>query len=670
MLRAVHSLVSENAEFLRKNTPKVKKNASAYNLYDLAFGLEKGEFDYTRLFVGSEGTLGIIVEAKLNLVPVPKKKVTALIYLERLNDAGDVTKKLVPLEPSAIEILDTNALDVVGRDKYDVPEYAEAMLLLEFNEGDLKKKVDNAIRILKGFKLSRDVQVAYEKDKQDVLWRARRAALPALSAYDPKKKPMPFIEDGIVPTEKVPDYIRFLGELFGSHGIKMGIYGHIGDGNTHIRPLMDIHDDGDFKLITELAKKVHSKIKELGGTMSGEHGDGRTTAQFLEEFLGKEMYGLMRNTKEIFDPDGIMNPDVIISSRNLTDEADIEKFSYDCGTCGKCNPYCPVFEVTGDEEKGPRGLFRLITSDGFIWHKSKDLLEDCVDCKLCGAICPAGTDPSELIRYERTRHPDPVAAKFDDECEGFACGFLKMLKPEMMREEPFNCGEVEKDGKIAYFYGCAANSMNESIPENAIPLLENLGYDVAVPEQLCCGAPFMQFGERGKAKEFARFNITSLARYEKVVTTCPHCASFLKEYPQLLEGCSELELSESLAEKVVDISELITTDKLKKKGQQKVAYQEPCYLRVEGNKKPLEVLTSTSNVVGVEAGCCGASLGYPIRKKEMSEEIRDARLTSLRNTDADVIVTSCPYCLIQLKGNGENIKHLVNFLNESDGKKK
>jgi len=664
ILNNVYSLVSQNSELLRKSAPKVKKNACGYNLFDLAAGIENGEFDYTRLFVGSEGTLGIIVEATLKLVPTPKKKVTALIYLNRLNDAGDVTKKLITLKPSAIEILDTNALDVVGRAQYNVPKKAEAMLLLEFNEGDLKEKLDEAKKILEGFRLSREVEIAYDKQKQDVLWRARKAALPALSSYDPKKKPMPFIEDGIVPTENVPEYIRFLGDLFGSHNIKMGIYGHIGDGNTHIRPLMDINNPREFKLLTELAKKVHKKIKELGGSLTGEHGDGRTTTQFLEGYFGSDVYAIMKKTKELFDPDNIMNPDVIISSRKLTDDADIDKFREDCGTCGKCNPYCPVFSIANNEEEGPRGLFRIITSEGYSWDDAKDLIENCLDCKLCGFICPAGADPSEVILRERIKHPHPAVKKFDPRGDGFASGFIKTLAPAMTRREPFSASEIKDGGKVAYFYGCAANMLKEKIPEDTIELLKSLDTDVDVPEQLCCGAAYLQFGEVGKAKELARFNIASLSRFRKIVTTCPHCALFIKEYSNLFEKESDKEKARVLADKVFDVSELIDMGKLSVKlNGEMVAYHEPCYIRVGGNRKPLEILKAVSDLVEVESGCCGSSLGYPIRNKEMSGKILKIRNKNLSTSNANLVVTSCPYCLIHLKnGGGYDVKHLVSFL--------
>jgi len=664
ILKSVYSLVKENKELLKRNAPNVKKNASGYNLFDLALGLERGEFDYPKLFVGSEGTLGIIVEATLGLVPTPKKKVTALIYLNRLNDAGHVVKKLMPLEPSAIEILDTNAMDVLGRSKYDIPETAQAMLLLEFNEGDLKKKVESSKKILKNFKLSSEVEVAFDNEKQDRLWRARRAALPALSAYDPKKKPIPFVEDGTVPTEKVPEYIKFLGDLFGEHGIKMGIYGHIGDGNTHIRPLMDVNSRRDRELLPKLAHKVHRKVKELGGSLSGEHGDGRTTTQFLEEYFGYEVYELMKKTKELFDPECLLNPDVIISTRKLTDEVDFEKYLEDCGTCGKCNPYCPVFCITSNEEQGPRGLFRLIKSDEFSWDDSKDLIENCLDCKLCGFICPAGTDPSDTVVQERTKHKNALVNKFDDRCNGFACGFIKTLAPKMMRKKAFNTHEIESEGDVAYFYGCAANMLNESIPEDTLELLDTVGVKLAVPEQLCCGAPYLQFGDQNKAKELARFNIASLSRFSKIITTCPHCTQFIKEYHKMFETQTCIQKARMLAEKVVDVSELIDTDKLKLKSKKRVVYQEPCYLRIDSNTKPCQILKKVANLTDIDSGCCGASLGYPLRNKKMADKILKSRLKALDATKANTIITSCPHCLVHMKNEGKSkAKHLVSFLN-------
>jgi Fe-S oxidoreductase len=131
-----------------------------------------------------------------------------------------------------------------------------------------------------------------------------------------------------------------------------------------------------------------------------------------------------------------------------------------------------------------------------------------------------------------------------------------------------------------------------------------------------------------------------------------------------MKGCSELEKSEALAKKVFDISELLKDGKSKLESKEgSVICQEPCYLRVEEKRESMDVLRSVSNFIEIEAGCCGASLGYQLRNKQMAEEIREARLKSLTGAGADSIVTTCPYCLIHLRDNGGlDVKHIVNFL--------
>jgi FAD/FMN-containing dehydrogenase len=215
-----------------------------------------------------------------------------------------------------MESIDGDSLDLLGREARSIPRTAQAMLLVEFDEGDL----DGIVALVTGpiasrYALSGPPEVADAKDRQAALWAVRRSVLPTLAQRPGRRKAWGFVEDPVVPRERVPEFIEFLGDLTRRHGTVAGIYGHIGDGNTHYRPMFDPSDPVDFGNMQSLREEFDDAVLDrFRGAPSGEHGIGRIRAETLRRLWGAEVYDVMRRTKDALDPEGLLNPGVLFSS--------------------------------------------------------------------------------------------------------------------------------------------------------------------------------------------------------------------------------------------------------------------------------------------------------------------------------------------------------------------
>lgn len=714
-------VVLNNRSFIKNKKPKVEKNSSGYNLFDLATDLEKGEFDLPKIFVGSEGTLGIVTEVKLAVVDEPKGDEVAVVYFEHLDDAAQTVPSILALDPMALEIMEWNSLDLIGRKRFGIPDSAEAMLFVEF-DGDPGKNLKELSKICKSYKLSGPIRLAETEEEKDELWEARRAIVPTLYRYSKKMKPIPFIEDTVVPTDKVPEFIHYCNDLFEERSIQAGIYGHIGDGNTHIRPLLSVKNPEDLSQMEDLAERVYSKVMELGGSISGEHGDGRLRSDFLQRQYGERMYHLFRMVKEAFDPLCIMNPGVKITERHWREGVDIKKMSIDCATCGTCNPHCPIFDTFRMEETSPRGWLNLYCSDEQVSKEIDHLTELCLNCKSCREVCPAGLDPSSEILKRRVVNPPrawrPIffvqSHPFLAEIFGSVFSYLqpfwdssigrrileKFSKVFLARWSPvaqisstlklprFAVAPLKKrlglrsrgrSSKVCYFHGCADNLLDMGIGEDLVYVLEKEGIRVAIPPQRCCGAPMVTYGFKERRIANAKYNIDSLIKYETVITSCASCNLSLKDYARLFEDDEYVQKARELASKVVDISEYLVnycnlsfSSKSAKKTL-RVTYHDPCHLRVSGiRREPRILIKSLPGIDFVEMPdsdrCCGAAGTFSIKNPEVSGKVFERKRRAVELVNPDIVATSCPSCILQfsqkLDGKQE-VLHVVQLVHRA-----
>ncbi len=314
-LDTVRAVLREHREAILASRRPVRKHACGYGLAALVESLDRGRFPLARLFVGSEGTLGVVTEATLRILRKPARTMTCLLFLDRLEDMGPLVADVLPLGPSAIEGIDGDSLDVLGRAAHGVPAGARAMILIEFDEGDLDALAARVVHdAASRYRLSQAPEVASDPDRQAALWTARRSLFPTLLRRPGSRRPWGFVEDPIVPTDRVAEFIAFLTDLTKRHGTVAAIYGHLGDGNTHYRPVFDPTDPADLERMVALRKEFDDAVLDrFRGVPSGEHGIGRIRADVLPRIWGREVYEAMRAVKEALDPDGLLNPGVLFS---------------------------------------------------------------------------------------------------------------------------------------------------------------------------------------------------------------------------------------------------------------------------------------------------------------------------------------------------------------------
>lgn len=312
ILDRVDAIVAENRALIQARWPRVRKNSSGYALREY---MQSG--DAVDLLVGSEGTLGLVLGATVRLAPIPRARALALLEFTDLEAAGAAVRRILELGPSTCEMIDRTFIDLVrsGNEDpgYPLREGLEAILFVEM-EGDSE---DEAASRLDGLRAAMEgvadrVSVAETADRQAAFWHVRHAASPLIARLAGDRVSMQFIEDGVVPVERLPDYVRLLRATLARHGLPAVIFGHAGDGNLHVNPLVDIAKPGWRAEAEAIVYEVAEGVARLGGTMAGEHGDGRLRAPLLETIWGAELVACFRAVKEAFDPLGILNPGVIL----------------------------------------------------------------------------------------------------------------------------------------------------------------------------------------------------------------------------------------------------------------------------------------------------------------------------------------------------------------------
>lgn len=287
---------------------KTRKDTSGY-----ALGAWLDDRDLTQLLAGSEGTLAFITEITWRLDPIPPARLALRVLLGSLDQLGPAVQALLPTLPSACELLDRTFLDVARRDpSLAVPE-AEAVLLVEYegdsNEG-VEQQADEAERAIAH--LGARVTRARAPAEAEHLRALRHAASPILATLPESTRSLQVVEDGCVPIERLADYIALLRRAADSRGIPIVLFGHAGDGHVHANILPDVTRASWQEPVASLLEEVTAGLLALGGTPSGEHGDGRIRAGMLDRVYGPDVAALMRATKVAFDPDGILNPGVIL----------------------------------------------------------------------------------------------------------------------------------------------------------------------------------------------------------------------------------------------------------------------------------------------------------------------------------------------------------------------
>jgi len=329
--RKIYKLAEDNYDAIKKAKPEVSKNSAGYLLWDV---WDRNIFDLTKLFVGSQGTLGIITEIKFKLVKPKTHSKLLVIFLKDIKPLAEIVSKVLKHRPESFESYDDNTLKLVIR---FLPEFVELLraknifslawqflpefwtiltsgfpkliLLAEFT-GDSIAEVDEKIEAAKTDLQSLKIKMRATRNEKEArkYWVMRRESFNLLRHHIRGLRTAPFIDDFVVKPEKLPEFLPKLNQILSEYSLIYTVAGHVGDGNFHIIPLMNLADPKSRKIIPELSEKVYRLVLDFGGSITAEHNDGLIRGSYLKAMYGDKIYKLFKEVKNIFDPNNIFNP--------------------------------------------------------------------------------------------------------------------------------------------------------------------------------------------------------------------------------------------------------------------------------------------------------------------------------------------------------------------------
>lgn len=291
------------------------KSSSGYNLSAILENEEPGKM-LMHLMSGSVGTLGVLTEVELKLIPTPIHRTLMLTLHRGLEEACRAVPDILRFRPSSLELMDAYGTEELAKAGWDLPDEARASLIIEMDEDPVPTGKALAEQLANCTIRTMEIGTS---ERQIALWRMRGEMLLRIKrAYeDDKHRFIPFADDLAVPVNRLEPFVKDIVHLFEKEGLMVIIYGHVGEGNIHVRPL--VPSDGWQERLRRLAKECFHITFRYGGSMTGEHGMGRNRAPFLEEEFGKRTYQAFRELKELFDPEDLLNRGAMLSSTDLTE---------------------------------------------------------------------------------------------------------------------------------------------------------------------------------------------------------------------------------------------------------------------------------------------------------------------------------------------------------------
>ncbi len=549
----LREILRDHADAIATGYPKHWRQSGGYRLDYLA-----REFDLAKLATGSEGTLVAITEAEVGLVPLPKAKLFAVGHFESLAAAIAATEDALELKTAAIEMIDRTILEL-SRSKHEYRALSdtiegdpEALLFVTFFGDTVEEARDRLDKLEKawsrhghGYHTLRAESAA----EQEALTKVRKAGLGLLmAASSGARRPLAFVEDTAVAPERLGDYIAAFRDVLDRHGLTAGWYGHCSVGCLHIRPFVDLTEPGGIDTMRAVAEEIVDLVAEFDGVNSSEHGDGRARSAFNRRIFGDDLYEAFRRVKALFDPDGRLNPGVMVDAAPITDDLrdpalpppgsietrlefpDGMRGAADrCQRIGACRKtgigvMCPSYMATREEEHATRGranaLVKALSSpdpqQAMGDERLHEILDLCLECKACKSECPLSVDmaslKSEFLSHYQDVHGVPLRSRLFGSIRtlnriGSAAAPLSNLAPRALlervagidRRRPlprfardtlirWDRRRTKRLGRELVFLADSFTTFTEpAVGRAAIELLEAAGYAVRLEAGGCCG---------------------------------------------------------------------------------------------------------------------------------------------------------------------------------------
>ena len=475
----VARVIDEEAEEIDRRYPDLKRNVSGYSLDVLVDEARDGEtVNLARLLAGSEGTLAVVTEATVSLEPVPETKSVALLTYDGLIDAMEDVAPILDHGPAAVEVMDDVLLglaadtaefgDVVGM----LPEGTNAVLLVEFYADDDDHGREQVTELLAdrcpsavggdeatdgGAAVSAEAvnatgaMEAHDAETRAKFWKMRKSGLPILLGRTSDAKHIAFIEDTAIPAENLPGYVADFREMLEEEGTFASYYAHAGPGVLHIRPLVNTKTAEGMEQYETIADRATDLVVEYGGSVSGEHGDGRARTQWNRKLYGERLWRVFRDLKTAFDPDWILNPGNVCGDADMTENLrfspayEFQEFepalNWDnengfqgmaelCHGCGGCRGpqettggvMCPTYRAAEEEIQATRGRANLlrqamsgdIERGAFDDEFVEEVMDLCIGCKGCAKDCPSEVDMAKMKAEVEHEHHQRHGASLRD----------------------------------------------------------------------------------------------------------------------------------------------------------------------------------------------------------------------------------------------------------------
>ncbi|MBI4614615.1 MAG: FAD-binding protein [Planctomycetes bacterium] len=580
--REVLATARENAGEIERRYPKIPRCSAGYNLDRML----RDPVNLAEIVAGSEGTLCVVVGAKLGLVPAPKAKGLAVLECASVDQAMEASVAALDTGPSAVELVDDMILSLaaksleLSRRMSFLAGIPQAILIVEYygeGPGDLSAKIDGLEAAVSGAGLAIPCRRALDPATQASVWKVRKAGLPLLLGYPGDAKPIAFVEDTAVHPRDLPRYIRRFREIVERHDTRAGFYAHASVGVIHIRPLIDLKTRSGIEKMESISRQVADLVREFGGTMNGEHGDGIAKSRYVAEFFGPRLLEGFRRVKRAFDPQGILNPGKIVESPSTTENLRLgagyrtafprPRFDWSreggfgravelCNGVGLCRKeeggaMCPSYMATRDERDTTRARANALRAaisgrlpqGALLGEEVGEVMDLCLSCKACKAECPANVDmarlKSEWLAWRNEERGASLAdrllaafpalarmgsllAPVSNRLAPLALPFLG-LDPSR-RLAPFARETFDRWARrrpkpfspdVVYFADTFANYQYPEIGRAAVFVLESLRESVAVAPRVCCQRPAISRGFLDQAARGGRRLVEALLPFAK-----------------------------------------------------------------------------------------------------------------------------------------------------------
>ena len=733
-------------------------------------------FNFCRLLAGSEGTLAFLIEITLACEPLPPP-VSALVCIHCTTIDEALRANIVALRhaPRACELMDHNILECTKanleqrQNRFFVQGDPGAILAVEFAAPtrDLVEAAAAGLEAeLRAAGIGYHYPVVWGAD-QNRVWNLRKAALGLLSNLPGDAKPVAVVEDTAIDPEDLPAFVQQFDSVLAGHGLSAVHYAHAGSGELHLRPILNLKDQEHRRLFRVVGTEVAQLVKRYGGSLSGEHGDGRVRGEFLPMMVGEKNYALLRTVKRAWDPSGIFNPGKItdtppmdVSLRYESNQAvrefktvlrfsearGILRAAEQCNGSGDCRKshlmggtMCPSYMATRNERDTTRAranilrevLTRSTSANPFDSDEIASVMDLCLSCKGCKSECPSNVDVARLKaewlqqRYDSRGIPmrarvigsfsrsmalaslapgifnylvtNSATASLFKRFAGFAqdrsIPKLNKMPLRVWHRMNANKNGTFQNGRVYLFCDEFTNFNDESVGIKAVRLLNELGYEVIIPNHVDSGRAQISKGLLRDAQRLAIRNVELLKNVVSSETPLigiepSAILGFRDEVPELVPE-HLVKAANSLAKDALLMEEFIAREAGRGRIQSEAFTKEVGTIRLHGHchQKSVASLAPTIRALGlpvnykvqvIPSGCCGmaGSFGYESEHFELSMKVFGLVLEpAVRSAPADAIIaapgTSCRH---QIKdGTGRIAYHpaeiLYDALESSKGKR-